>query len=81
MERAMSTAATKAWALEKQAHPRSAYIAGYDRGAFDERLRLVAFIGENQEVLTEFAGDRGMELLAYMLRELAPVSGNSGAQL
>lgn len=65
------TAAT-AWAHELKAYPREAYIAGYERGAFDERLRLVAFIGEHQTTLQEFAGESGMELLAFMLANMAP---------
>lgn len=62
--------ASDAWSGEKKAHPREAYVAGFERGAFEERMRLVAFISDNQETLKDFAGDKGMDLLTYMLANM-----------
>ena len=72
----MSEQAEKAWSKRnaQTATPRRPYLAGYADGAFDERLRLVAFIGEHQATLHAFAGEKGMDLLTWMLANLTPRS-------
>lgn len=67
-----TTAAESAWSRRnaRVTTPRAPYLAGYEDGAFDERLRVVGFLADNMEALTEFAGDRTPELIAYMFREM-----------
>lgn len=67
----MSTA-TEAWAKAKGSPARSAYVQGYEQGAFEERERVVSFLAENIATITEFAGSRTTDLLAYMFREMTP---------
>lgn len=71
----MSTAA-EAWATAKGSPPRSSFVQaweqGYEQGAFDERERVTSFLADNMTTITEFAGPRTVEMLAYMFREMAP---------
>lgn len=49
----MKTAA-EAWTAHAEHHPvksRGDFVAGFEAGAFEERLRLVSFISESQETL------------------------------
>jgi hypothetical protein len=55
---------------ERTATPRKPYLAGYEDGAFDERLRVTAFLAENMATISEYAGDRTPALLEYMFREM-----------
>lgn len=68
----MSSAAEAAWMKAKGAPARSAFIQGYEAGAFDERIRVAGFISVNMATLTDFAGDRVDELIAFMFREMTP---------
>ena len=64
----------KSWAVRNAriATWRRPYLAGFEDGAFEERLRLVAFIAENIGTITEFAGERTPEMLSFILREMKP---------
>ncbi|WP_295035576.1 hypothetical protein [uncultured Microbacterium sp.] len=75
----MSSTAHDAWVKAKGSPARGAYIAGYEQGAFEERLRVTAFLAENMATIAEFAGDRAPALLKYMFREMTPPDRTIGA--
>ncbi|MCE0510862.1 hypothetical protein LVJ59_17580 [Microbacterium sp. KKR3/1] len=66
------TAATEAWARANGSPARSAYVQGYEQGALEERERVTSFLADNIATITEFAGARTTDLLAYMFREMKP---------
>lgn len=68
----MAITAHEAWIATKGSLSRSAFVAGFEGGRVEGRAEAARFMADNMRTITDFAGDRAPELLAYMFSEMAP---------
>lgn len=56
---------------------RSSFDAGWSAGQDDAATKIADLLDKHTPLIKSFAGDRAPELIAHLVRTLAPIRGNA----